>query len=191
MTGTSSPAEPAPIDMILHCPACGAQHIDAPDPEGEAHAASDGTESRWTNPPHRSHLCHGCGHIWRPADVPTNGVQDIKTRGKRDSPYLEDEQFSEAACYAVEALWQICPEVAIREYQRSVLNPNQLETLMRRFGWKPPSEWDVSPPEPCGTCAHAALKESAEPCASCLRHGLSRPSWEPAHRSPTEPKDRA
>src|SRR5574340_600312 len=23
----------------------------------------------WDNPPHRSHLCHGCGHIWRPADV--------------------------------------------------------------------------------------------------------------------------
>lgn len=35
---------------------------------------------------HRSHLCHGCGHIWRPADVPTNGVAAVKTKGKADSP---------------------------------------------------------------------------------------------------------
>jgi hypothetical protein len=40
----------------------------------------------WDNPPHRSHLCHGCGHVWRPADVPTNGVATITTKGKADSP---------------------------------------------------------------------------------------------------------
>jgi len=98
--------EPVPIDMVLHCPACGLQHIDTPedrtpspsvpdgvtavfDPEQESGARwSDGIERRpaWTNPPHRSHLCHGCGHIWRPADVPTNGVQAVKTKGKSDSP---------------------------------------------------------------------------------------------------------
>jgi len=61
-----------PIDMILFCPACGLQHTD--EPNGD-----------WTNPPHRSHLCHGCGRIWRPADVPTNGVAAIKTKGKADS----------------------------------------------------------------------------------------------------------
>ena len=41
-------------------------------------------------PAHRSHLCRpedgGCGHIWRPADVPTNGVAAVKTKGKADSP---------------------------------------------------------------------------------------------------------
>lgn len=41
-------------------------------------------------PIHRSHLCRpedgGCGHIWRPADVPTNGVKAVKTVGKADSP---------------------------------------------------------------------------------------------------------
>jgi|GEM_PF-5800951 len=63
---------PAPIDMILYCPSCGYQHIDKPDGE-------------WTNPPHRSHLCHSCGYIWRPADVPTNGVESIRTRGKADN----------------------------------------------------------------------------------------------------------
>lgn len=63
----------APTPMILFCPRCGVQHIDAPSGE-------------WTNPPHRSHLCHGCDHIWRPADVPTEGVAQIATQGQHDSP---------------------------------------------------------------------------------------------------------
>ena len=91
------------IDMVLHCPNCGMQHIDAPeeaptrtfscqhaysttcgacDPSGRA-------RELWNNPPHRSHLCHGCGHIWRPADVPTNGVAAVKTKGKDDSPLAQ------------------------------------------------------------------------------------------------------
>jgi len=60
------------IPMVLHCPSCGLQHIDAPSPG-------------WDNPPHRSHLCHGCGTIWRPADVPTVGVEAIQTRGVADT----------------------------------------------------------------------------------------------------------
>lgn len=60
-----------PIPMILFCPACRCQHIDAP-------------EENWTNPPHRSHLCKFCGWVWRPADVFTTGVAEIKTRGKND-----------------------------------------------------------------------------------------------------------
>lgn len=81
--------DPAPIDMVLHCPRCHLQHIDAPEP---SIMAMDGAmfggdwPGRWTNPPHRSHLCHGCGYIWRPADVPTNGVAAIKTMGKADFP---------------------------------------------------------------------------------------------------------
>lgn len=81
-----------PIDMVLYCPRCGLQHVDAPGaleqpphPDGP-HESCAGT---WDNPPHRSHLCHGCGHIWRPADVPTNGVDEVKTQGKNDSP-LDD-----------------------------------------------------------------------------------------------------
>lgn len=77
----------APIDMVLHCPACGMQHIDEPeDGVGEFAVGADGAyRTRWTNPPHRSHLCRGCGHIWRPADVPTNGVAAVKTKGLADS----------------------------------------------------------------------------------------------------------
>jgi hypothetical protein len=64
----------APIDMVLHCPCCGVQHVDAPEPA-----------SGWANPPHRSHQCHHCRHVWRPADVATNGVITIATRGGGDS----------------------------------------------------------------------------------------------------------
>ncbi|WP_042298996.1 hypothetical protein [Paraburkholderia kururiensis] len=79
----------APVDMVLFCPKCGVQHIDGPEWHNEADA-SIGLQIKevvtWTNPPHRSHLCHHCGFIWRPADVPTNGVASIKTCGKNDSP---------------------------------------------------------------------------------------------------------
>lgn len=61
-----------PINMLLWCPQCNEQHIDAP---------SEG----WNNPPHRSHLCHECGCIWRPADVATNGVAEVKTAGDADT----------------------------------------------------------------------------------------------------------
>lgn len=64
----------APIPMVLHCPRCRMQHVDLPQPE-----------KGWTNPPHRSHECQGCGWIWRPADVATTGVDAITTRGSADS----------------------------------------------------------------------------------------------------------
>lgn len=91
-TAAAPPSAPAsePVDMVLHCPNCGLQHIDAPEvlpmayAIGAAHFSSD--YKVWDNPPHRSHLCHGCEHIWRPADVPTNGVAAVKTAGKTDSP---------------------------------------------------------------------------------------------------------
>ena len=77
-----------PIDMILHCPKCGAQHIDKPDDLPYAHVGADfqkRCDETWDNPPHRSHLCKACGCIWRPADVCTNGVKAITTRGHRDT----------------------------------------------------------------------------------------------------------
>lgn len=60
-----------PIDMLLYCPKCQSQHVDAP-------------FGAWDNPPHRSHLCHSCGHIWRPSDHCTNGVAVIATKGEKD-----------------------------------------------------------------------------------------------------------
>jgi hypothetical protein len=73
--------------MVLHCPACGTQHIDAPEEEEyEDRSGQLRMKCDWTNPPHRSHLCHACEHVWRPADVQTNGVAAVKTIGKNDSP---------------------------------------------------------------------------------------------------------
>lgn len=69
-----TPAEPAPIPMVLQCPMCQVFHIDEPN---EAKG--------WTNPPHRSHECQFCGCVWRPADVPTTGVLRTQTRGKADT----------------------------------------------------------------------------------------------------------
>lgn len=80
-------AQVAPIDMVLHCPECGVQHIDAPEETDPATWTAE-RYGNWNNPPHRSHLCHACGHIWRPADVCTNGVAAVKTQGKSDSPIV-------------------------------------------------------------------------------------------------------
>ncbi len=81
-----------PIDMILFCPKCGTQHIDHEEAWGgnQGPLAPGAYENRWKNPPHKSHLCHNstCKHIWRPADVPTNGVAEIKTKGKNDSKVI-------------------------------------------------------------------------------------------------------
>jgi hypothetical protein len=85
-------SSPAGIDMILFCPNCGLQHVDEVE---EVHGMDDGfpiSATVWSNPPHRSHLCKkqdgGCGHIWRPADVATNGVKELKTKGKADGPVV-------------------------------------------------------------------------------------------------------
>lgn len=99
-------ASAEPVAMVLHCPKCGMQHIDAQEPE-EIHTDQDGTvlrhEGGWDNPPHRSHLCHGCGTIWRPADVSTTGVAAIETRGKADTwPVHADEVKASAAHVAAD-----------------------------------------------------------------------------------------
>lgn len=88
-----------PIPMILFCPHCGVQHIDAPDDKpvkvepdfiGGTHVGYSLVDpvQYWTNPPHRSHLCKlvdgGCGKVFRPCDVATEGVRSIETRGARD-----------------------------------------------------------------------------------------------------------
>ncbi len=49
-----------PIPMLLWCPMCHERHID----QGE-----------FADKPHHTHACQGCGVAWRPAIVPTCGVQ--------------------------------------------------------------------------------------------------------------------
>ena len=163
-----------PIDMILHCPNCGMQHIDEPKVYQCQHPTcgcdmTDGPpcqaeHNSWHNPPHRSHLCHGCGHIWRPADVPTNGVAEIKTKGKNDSAEPNYETQSEAQGYALEAIHQFCPELTFREDGQTLLTPAQVETVLRRMGWRPPSEMR-EPKLPCDTYQTASGDHTV--CKTC------------------------
>lgn len=88
------------VDMILFCPACGAQHVDKAEKcHGACLCAGGGPSDddcicgAWKNPPHRSHLCHSCKHIWRPSDVHTNGVAAIRSKGVNDSPALKPVQY--------------------------------------------------------------------------------------------------
>lgn len=52
--------DPVAVPMRLRCPACSTLHID----EGE-----------FATKPHHTHACQECGEVWRPAVVPTVGVQ--------------------------------------------------------------------------------------------------------------------
>lgn len=98
----AAPAQQQPIDMVLYCPNCGTQHIDEAEEDRteqicEGPDVVDEVIVGWDNPPHRSHLCHGCGCIWRPADVATNGVEAIKTEGKRDTwPAMHNNEIQAA-----------------------------------------------------------------------------------------------
>lgn len=49
-----------PIPMILTCPVCNARHID---------------KHEFATKVHHTHACQHCGMVWRPAVVPTVGVQ--------------------------------------------------------------------------------------------------------------------
>jgi len=61
--------QPSPIPMYLTCPKCNARHID----EGE-----------FATKPHHTHSCQSCGLTWRPAVVPTVGVESLP--GFKDEP---------------------------------------------------------------------------------------------------------
>lgn len=87
-----------PIDAVLWCPNCGEQHIDEAKPDicelcghadedhpngGECGCNCEGFTA-WMNPPHKSHRCNFCNHVWRPAEGPTNGVIQLSKQGERD-----------------------------------------------------------------------------------------------------------
>jgi hypothetical protein len=79
-----------PIDMVLLCPKCHRKHIDKPDPLSckncgrliSSHGKEENilpcdTPEPWINGPHKKHRCLDCGHVWKPANVPTNGVAKL------------------------------------------------------------------------------------------------------------------
>lgn len=96
-------AQLKPADVILFCPNCNAQHIDKAEPDncqncGEnryhhyapTNECKDFTE--WLNPPHKSHRCHSCNHVWKPFDYATNGV--LETSGQPLENAAADVHFS-------------------------------------------------------------------------------------------------
>lgn len=63
-----------PIPMLLHCPMCSERHID---------------EGVFSAHPHHTHACQFCGHVWRPALVPTVGVRFLP--GFKSAPQVVEE----------------------------------------------------------------------------------------------------
>lgn len=95
----------ASLDLLLFCPNCHKQHIDEATPDvcelcgkhrddhpeiGKVLRCEQSGEEfqSWFNPPHKSHRCGYCNTVWRPADFPTNGVDQIEKRGKGDTWWL-------------------------------------------------------------------------------------------------------
>lgn len=62
--------DPRPIHMLLWCPECGERHVDV----GE-----------FANKVHHTHACQTCGHVWRPAILPTVGVRFLPGFKNEDS----------------------------------------------------------------------------------------------------------
>lgn len=121
-----------PIPMILFCPACGLQHIDEPEPSLGKRFLDPGAKE-WDNPPHRSHLCAGCGHIWRPADVPTEGVAALSTVGRADAPAIRGRACAADPVTAdlLEALSEARPILNgyARDWQGGVLSDDDAELI--------------------------------------------------------------
>jgi hypothetical protein len=136
-----------PIDMVLYCPACGMQHVDAPSPcrtdiectlAGECYYEKAGMPkgcTKWNNPPHRSHLCAGCGHVWRPADVATNGVATTKTQGWNDSKKVANAAYAGLAVVDPGESWfqrvAVLAGVWPRGHENSV--PDAIVEAVRRY----------------------------------------------------------
>jgi len=130
-----------PIDMILYCPACGTQHIDAPENTLTAPCEDD----VWTNPPHRSHLCASCGHIWRPADVPTNGVSAIATRGKDDKALIPTRQSAASILRELVRLKDLKDRLEAREFAGPLLSKMtdaEFATARDDYLQNKPKAWD-------------------------------------------------
>jgi hypothetical protein len=66
-----------PIPMILYCPMCHFKHVD---------------EGNFATKPHHTHACQGpkCGLVWRPAIVPTVGVEYLPNFKNVPEPDEED-----------------------------------------------------------------------------------------------------
>jgi hypothetical protein len=69
--GDIEKAKNARVPLELKCPQCDMIHVD---------------QEEWAHEiPHRTHLCHGCGNLWKPYPVGTVGVDvHVPCRTRRD-----------------------------------------------------------------------------------------------------------
>lgn len=68
--------EPEPIPMLLYCPCCNKRHLDV---------------GPFATKPHTTHSCQNCGLTWKPAQVPTVGVEFLPGYKNADDPKDEVE----------------------------------------------------------------------------------------------------
>lgn len=85
--------ESAPIPMLLWCPECSTRHLDV----GE-----------FATKIHTTHACQFCGHVWRPAIVPTVGVQFLPGFKNEVATMIKEKCVSThgAAGYASGSYWR-------------------------------------------------------------------------------------
>lgn len=76
-----------PLPILLWCPECRARHVD----EGEFAAK-----------PHHTHSCQSCGMTWRPAVIPTVGVQFLP--GFKNQPKVKFVSPNGKDCLLLEGL---------------------------------------------------------------------------------------
>jgi hypothetical protein len=142
----------APIDMLLFCPRCGLQHVDAPDPE-----------TGWTNPPHATHTCKGCGLNWRPSNALTNGAGSLPAeepkhaeRMKASDPLLYKPR---SATQALTLTDEEMRQVASRRARHAVV-PNTMT---------PTTHWEAQEVKRAEEVIYYALKEAFEVLGSNQR----------------------
>lgn len=144
----------APVDMLLFCPKCFEQHVDKAEPDicqdcghtKDAHGFKSGCGTHkmdcqcdvftaWLNPPHKSHRCTECNHVWRPADVPTNGVQKLETSGRADGSarpvaFANGKDFDDSVATATKRLTD--ENARLREgLERTMLRLSTMRTMRK------------------------------------------------------------
>lgn len=189
MTTSADTVASEPIPMLLFCPKCGTQHIDAP----EDHEIDKGSHVDivldWANPPHKSHLCHTCGNIWRPADIETTGVASIKTKGKADT-WDSTAPTTGSAPVAwlvtskrgmVRVAWTDKPsdeQIAISEYDGDTITPlygRKMMTNLKQCDGSGAVAVSVDDWTECTACAGAGCAEDDSPPALPIAWMLETP----------------
>jgi predicted RNA-binding Zn-ribbon protein involved in translation (DUF1610 family) len=120
-----------PVPILLACPSCGARHID----EGE-----------FATKVHHTHACQSCGLMWRPAVVPTVGVQFLPGFKNEKAVLADDIAPPDPLPEVVPAGTRIAGEDAVARQQLKLIVFHGVPTYFGDWG-----------PCPDGSVAHAVF----------------------------------